>query len=225
MNRSMSFVSLLCALSFFCVVFSAPTSVLGLILVQNDPIDLYDVLPRSLQGENGIYLEYRRGGTSEYTYLTNFGDYNWKTPNTPWNLPTIERLSEAGVIAADASAVYQVGYDRDSVMRVSLDTDAPQIRITGSCYTAGYSNMIFAIFIGPDNWSSPLRTMAPGETFDLTVPILSGDQVYFTVTATPNDINGWARWRDIQLTAVPEPTSLSLLSIFSLSCISRRRRG
>ncbi len=203
-----------------CVAF--PVTTASAVVITNTPADLWQLFPHDTQGQNGIYLQYRTVGTNEYTDLTNDAPYHWITSDAPYQIPTIAREDTPGRIWAHPSAYVQLGNDRDATMRVRLNGAAGDVRITGGVATENSPSIIFYIYKGADNWSTPLWQGMPGDTFDLTVSFAPGDELFFADNADGNDINDWAVWTNVKLARVlvPEPKTAGLLVGF-LSALLR----
>ncbi len=187
-----------------CTVFTNP------IWVKVGPSEtrLVDIFPRSVSGENGVYLQYREPDGS-YTDLTWFSDYNFRTPGTPWNIPVTfiaDRVLDAGialpapgVIQAHPSAPVQCWYRRDNTIRVVpiLSAGAGGVRVRGQAFRT-QGSMRFYIYKGESGFSTPLWEAWDGGDFDLTVPMSPGEALFFAVDAGPDDVSDWSFWRDIR---------------------------
>ncbi|MEK7674817.1 MAG: LamG-like jellyroll fold domain-containing protein [Verrucomicrobiota bacterium] len=166
-------------------------------LVSGTETRLVDYFPKTSQGEHGIFLQYLRSDGT-YENLINTGDYAFTTPGMPWNIPRVEVSDfNSGSIYVNPSAVVQVGAERDAIMRVTLWGDYGRVRVRGHAEKTGGS-MRFYVYQGAGNYAAPLWQAWDGGAFDLTVPYLEGDQLFFAVDAGPNDVNDWAFWRDIR---------------------------
>ena len=179
-------------------------------LIQTSETKMTDFFPKSAQGENGIYLQ-SRDENSTYYNLDYFGDYTFKTTGTPWNLPLVMIGDKANeIIKADPSALNQVGFERDSVIRTTLNGDFGWVRVTGSTQMDTKGSARFYIYKGEDGYSSPLWEATPGVTpvsFDLIIPYTEGDELFFSVDAGANDIDDWAIWKNIHFAPQSGPFS------------------
>jgi hypothetical protein len=202
----------------------APTAAPGALL-QATPIPLWDVFPRNTQGENGIYLQRRDAGTSNYVDLVNTKDFQWTTPDVEFGVPAIFR-DPSPLIFAHPAAVNGTGFDRDAAMSVQLEGSAfPAVHVTGSTTTGAAKTVGFYIYMGADNWNAPLFQSGPGESIDLTIPYTPGDRLYFATKAIGTDVNAWAKWDNLQITGVPEPAEGLLIVVIAAVSVTARHRS
>jgi len=211
-------------------IFAAPAQA---VTISTTPSDIWTLFPKSTQGENGIWLQSRDNGTSNYRLLTNLGDYYWGTLGTAWNLPAIGRM-EPGKLSAHPSDEVQVGYDRDTIIRVLLEGSFTEVRVTGRSGNDSYGGVIFSVFTGATGWTTPLWQQSGAGTFDLIIPCTSGTELFFQADSGANDYNDWARWYNLQVvgtkmieppSVVPEPLTVAGLGL-GLGAVARyiRRR-
>ena len=194
-------------------------------LVQATPVELWDVFPRNTQGDNGIYLQRRDAGTSNYVDLVNTKDFQWTTPDVEFGVPAVFR-DPAPLIFAHPAAVNGTGFDRDAVMSVQLDGGTfPAVHITGNTTTGAAKTVGFYIYMGADNWNAPLFESGPGQSIDLTIPYTPGDRLYFATKAIGTDVNAWAKWDNVQITGVPEPTAGLSVVVVAMVCVAARCRS
>lgn len=165
-----------------------------------------DYFPRKLSGEHGIYAQYR-GTDGLYVDLAYEQDYMFITPNVPFLVPRVGVTDfAAGLVHAHPSAVIQVGYKRDAIVRVTLHGASGAVRVTGEgIRLAGASSMRFYIYKGAGAYSAPLWQAWDGGAFDLVVPYADGEELFFATDAGPNDINDWSYWRGIVLEGADTP--------------------
>jgi hypothetical protein len=183
------------------------------VVVSGTSASIYDLFPRNTQGTNGIRLQYRTGGTSTYTDLNYSSDYLWNTPGTLYNLPLINR--SAGTIGANPSAVNDVGFNRDPVIRVAVQSKFNRVHIQGTAGKTGGS-VIWYIYKGSTNWGSPLWSSSSPASFDFEVDCASGEELFFAVNANGNDLGDYSYWQNITLTAVAFPISATATSVYDL---------
>jgi PEP-CTERM motif len=213
---------------FILVLLSFVTSSYA-VIVTTSVADLWELFPKDTQGENGIQLQYRTG--SVYTDLTYFVDYSWETPGTSWNNPKVSKhTGVTGKICSNPSAVTQVGYDRDPLMRVRLDGALDQVRVTGTAAmenTSGSSSATFYVFKGSANYGSPLWSSTLSNlssvAFDFVVDFTATEELFFAIDAGANDYYDHTAWYDIQLTGVPEPGTVLLFGLGGM--LLRKRRA
>jgi hypothetical protein len=198
-------------------------------VVQPTQTSLYDLFPKQNQGENGIYLQYLSPDGS-YTNLVCLGDYVFGTIGTMWNLPNALRSPHyPESIHAHPTAVTQCGYDRDSVIRVTLNGNYGIVRVTGLAQTASWGYVRYYIYKGAQNYNRPIWEQWNTGSFDLLVPYNAGDELFFVTDAGGADFNDWANWRSVKFQAVsqavPEIPATTLAFIGTgLGCLVRRRR-
>jgi hypothetical protein len=197
-------------------------------LVQATPVPLWDVFPRNTQGENGIFLQRRDAGTSNYVDLVYTKDFQWMTPDVQFGVPAVFR-DPAPLIFAHPAAVNGTGFDRDAVMSVQLDGSAfPAVHVTGGTTTGAAKTVGFYIYIGADNWNAPIFESGPGQAIDLTIAYAPGDRLYFATKAIGTDVNAWAKWDNVQITGVPEPAAgmcgVMTTALACARCFPRRQR-
>jgi hypothetical protein len=185
------------------------------VVVSKTTASIYDLFPQNTQGTNGIRLQYRTGGTSTYTDLNYSSDYLWNTTVTSYNLPLVNRTGTAGIIYANPSAVNNMGYDRDPVIRVGVQGKFNRVHIQGTAGQTGGS-VIWYIYKGSTNWGSPLWSSSSPASFDFEVDCASGEELFFAVNANGNDIDDQSYWQDIKLTGVGFPVSAIPTSVYDL---------
>jgi hypothetical protein len=194
------------------VMACACTAVYGVVFTSS-PLSLYNVFPRDTQGENGIWLQRRIGST--YLNLTNVEPYTWKYPPQHYGLPIIQKSSTPGQIIAEPYAIQ--GFDtNDAIIRVRNDGAGAIVRVTGSAgQTSG--SVRWYIYKGAANWDSPLWQSTSPASFDLTVVLNAGEEIFFGVDAGINDVNDHSYWQDITFRIgglMITNTPISLLDIF-----------
>ncbi|MFH1724500.1 MAG: MopE-related protein, partial [Elusimicrobiota bacterium] len=173
-------------------------------LIQDAETFLADFYPMTTNGENGIRLQYSEANGS-HGDLTNAGDYDFWTAESPWKVPRVILWHEqqpvsnipAGAIQAHPSAVTQGGNDRDAVIRVTLDGGFDEVRVQGQGAKTNGS-MRFYIYKGQNGYSAPLWEAWEGGAFDLTIPYTDGEYLFFAVDAGADDVNDWSYWEDIR---------------------------
>jgi hypothetical protein len=101
-------------------------------------------------------------------------------------------------INAQPSAVNQLGYDRDTIIRVTIPGSGEVVQVNGS---AGEDDghVRFYIFKDESEYDNPLWSAWDGGIFNLTIPYSAGDQLFFATDAGDDDINDWAYWSEIEL--------------------------
>jgi hypothetical protein len=197
-------------------------------LITTSPTDLWSVFPKTQQGENGIHLQYRPVGTSNYQDLAWHADYSWTGPGVHFPVPEVARLATPGDIFAHPAAVVQTHYNNDAVLRVGLEGSFSEVHVTGSTGmgTGGSGTVTFSIYQGATEWSTPLWSGSHGQGFDLTFPSSDGQELFFATNAGTTDMDDWAHWFDIQITAgaIPEPSALAVWSLLAAAGIGLGRR-
>ena len=185
------------------------------------PLKIWDMFPRNTQGENGIFLQRRDLGTSNYEDLVNSADYQWSTPGTNFEIPIIFQDVNP-LIFAHPSSVNGTGFDRDTAMSIELDGDAfSAIHLTGHTTTGAAPTVGFYIYMGANNYNAPIFQSGPFADIDLIIPYTPGDRLYFSTTAIGTDVDAWAKWDDLQIVGVPEPAS-AMLTVAAGLLLARR---
>lgn len=188
-------IIVVCLLSFLSILL-AKNQCLS-VVITDDNISVYDKLPKNTQGKNGIRLQFRSLHSNEYTDLKYNKDYSWITANVP-NVPEIGRYGQ-DVIWAHPSAVNQCLYNRDSIIRVQIENDAEELIISGKTVTGSSTSLTFYIYKGEGGYNNPIWIGGPGEQFNITTEISVNEEIFFAVSAGSNDINDWAKWKDLLL--------------------------
>jgi hypothetical protein len=224
--RAFSAVLILLAVATLAIPVQAVT-------ISTTASDIWTLFPKSTQGENGIWLQARDDGTSNYRLLSYSSDYAWVTPGAAWSLPAVTRMGP-GKLSAHPTDQVQVGHDRDTIIRVLLEGSFSEVRVTGRSGVDSSGGVVFSVFTGAGGWTAPLWQRSGAGTFDLLIPCTSGTELFFQADAGANDYNDWARWYDLQVVgtkmieppgAVPEPLTMAGLGL-GLGAVARyvRRR-
>ncbi|MDW7981008.1 MAG: hypothetical protein RMH97_10615, partial [Verrucomicrobiales bacterium] len=195
------------------LIVASVANVLHAVVFTATPQRLYDLFPRNTQGENGIRLQGRAGNT--YSDLQYTSDYAWKCPGQNCALPFIARLGISGQIAVLPYAQPGVGTNH-GVIRVSNDGGPTRIRIQGSAFKTSGS-VAWYIYKGATNWNAPLWQSTNDASFDLTVALEPGAEIFFAVDPLYDHTNDIANWQDISFTAemlVPTSGSAALWNYF-----------
>jgi hypothetical protein len=217
--RQLVFVSI-----FLCFVVQTVCAV----QISTNTINLSDLFPKQTQGENGIWLQARSPGTSDYTDLINGGNYAWISPGYYNSAPKIYRGSgyNSNRMFALPSTTQNDGLYRDTVMRVQIENDVSLLEIYGATGNDAYELTSF-IYKGADNWNNPLWVQTwVGAWFDLKIPVSAGDELFFdTHYADPSYNHGSDPSWTIEFTGivVPEPSVCILLATVWLAFFVGKR--
>jgi len=199
-----------------CAAVAFMASAAHAVIVTNTPSQICYLIPTNIQGSNGIRLQYRAVGTSDYTDLTSFGGVSdlWGTPGTAYNIPSVGLVSP-GKWRVHPSAVTFAGFDRDTLIRVKIEGSVTSIKIEGGFGSDSSLNCWFYIYKGAGNWASPLWSSDPGGTFSFTTSCQDGDELFFATNAKGNDNNDWAFYQDVTITglAFQQPIAPPTVSI------------
>ena len=197
------------------------------VVLTDSPQALSALFPAT-QGANGIYAQSRDIGTSTYYDLVGGGTF-YGTPGAPFQIPGVF-LRQPGQIELNPSAIVQGGTTRDAVLNVQLSgASYTQVRVQGTTTAGDGGNPTtkWYIYAGANNWNSPVwSTTSLGTTIDLTVPYVSGMELFFSTDALGNDVNDNACFSSltVQGVPVPEPSSLAAVGAAFVTLLVFRRR-
>lgn len=220
--------AVVCLVVLLSVVLASPARAVP---ITSTPASVWELFPKTQQGENGIRAQGRDGGSSTYYDLTWTADYTFKSVGAAWELPKVWRGGSISnqVFVAEPADDSGGSFDRDIIIRALLSGAQPEVRVTGRSGTDSSTSMTFYIYKGAGNWNAPIWQAGPNVSFDLTTPFVSGDELFFGVDAGASCVNDWGRWYDLTLTGVgdlppttvPEPAGLALVGL-ALLCLRRR---
>ena len=165
-------------------------------LIRDTKTSLAQLFPKTTQGENGISLM-SLDGSGNHFELSYISDYFFGSVGAPWNIPKIYAIDPVnGIIGVEPSAVSQVGAEKDAVIKTILNGDYGKVRVTGEAYIDGGATR-FYIYKSFAGYTSPIWEANNSGAFDLLVPYSDGDELFFAVDAGADDVNDWARWKNI----------------------------
>jgi hypothetical protein len=177
--------------------------------VRADPVLLLDLLPKTINGENGAFLQSRIDSTyTDLVFLQNGGDYWFGTAGTPEAKPLITRGEfqpdkprDQFSVYAFPSSVNQTGFKADAVIRWKLPESGNRIQVNGSCLREGRNAfpIRFSIYIGSGHHEDPLWETVNGGDFHLLLNYSGGDEIFFATEALAEDINIRGRWKNVTL--------------------------
>jgi hypothetical protein len=178
------------------------------------PVLLLDLMPKTVNGENGAFLQSRMGSTyNDLEFLQNSGDYWFGTPGTPQGKPLITRGVFPGNVPRDPFSVYafpsnvnQTGFKADAVIRWKLPKTGNRIRVNGYCLREGRNAfpIRFYIYLGSGSHDHPLWETVNGGDFNLLLNYSAGDEIFFGAECLAEDINIRGRWENVTLDAFSE---------------------
>jgi TIR domain len=181
--------------------------------VRASPVLLLDLLPKTINGENGAFLQSRTGSTyTDLEFLSNAGDYWFGTAGTPQAKPLITRGEfepdkprDPFSVYAFPSSVNQTGLKADAVIRWKLPGSGNRVQVNGSCLREGRNvfPLRFSIYIGPGNYENPLWETVNGGDFNLLLNYSAGDEIFFATECLAEDINIRGRWKNVTLETFP----------------------
>ncbi|MBI2833262.1 MAG: hypothetical protein HYX76_02415 [Acidobacteria bacterium] len=165
-------------------------------IVEGIETRLVDFFPKTTNGENGIFLQYRAADGS-YANLPNARDYEFRIPRlNQWDLPAI--LVNDFVyndVFAHPTALNQCNIEADAVIRVSLNADFGVVEVSGRAWVGSEAIVRHYIYKGAGNYNAPIwQTWSPDERFGLVIPYAAGEELFFATDSGDDDINDWAHW-------------------------------
>ena len=181
--------------------------------------DVRQNFPEHIQGNNGIYLQYRNG--SNYVDMINYNpfgggglsnDYVFVNPDLtdPDHFPTIlayeynNPVPSLNQISAAPSCIPRSNINADAVIRINLSDNGGQVQIKGSCGRSSSDDVYFTIYKGAGNYSSPVWSTWNSGIIDVTIPYSKGDQLFFATNSGTSCTDGnLAYWKDLQLIITP----------------------
>lgn len=199
-NTSRIFLCILLAALFLCIV---PASAAAQEFV------LLDKFPKSINGENGIFLQYRENdfyGDLSYLKSQNFG-----IPNVPFNIPFVKVNAWGNdnyAIGVEPECLAKNNQNRDSVIRITIPGDGGTIRLTGftglntdeATRNWGQGSVRFYIYVGESQYTTPIWQGMDKSSFDLTIPYTKGDQVFLAAGVGEKDIPYHGFWKNVKIT-------------------------
>jgi hypothetical protein len=173
-------------------------------------INLWDIFPKTTQGENGISIYGRNLSTSADRELRNDGNYRFDTDANYW-IPLAYRSSE------DTSSIIMHPSNAEDIVLAYKPSETNTYTISGAFNPVTGSNIEAYIYKNSESlWSQILNSKG---TFNLEDIYLSTDDtLYFGVSAYNGDVNDTTVFSasltdDRNPVATPEPASILLLSI------------
>ena len=180
--------------------------------------DVRHNFPEHIQGNSGIYLQYRNG--SNYVDLINnnpFGggglsnDYVFVNPDLtdPDHFPVIlayeynNPVPSLNQISAAPSCTPRNNINADAVIRINLPDTGGQVQITGSCGKSSSEDVYFTIYKGAGNYSSPVWSTWNSGTIDVTIPYSKGEQLFFATNSGTSCGANLPYWKDLKLIITP----------------------
>jgi PKD repeat protein len=218
---------------FFCIAILLFVSILP--LTSASVLDVRQNFPEHIQGDNGIYLQYRSG--PDYVDLINYNPFGEPKPANPLDyifvnpdmtdsdhFPVILAYEynnpnpSTNQISAAPSCKPRNNVNADAVMRITVPDNGGLVHITGSCNVTPNpekGQVYFTIYKGAENYASPAWSTWNNGSIDVTVPYSKGEQLFFstnsgTDTCLGNDL---AYWTDLKLDT--QQVSSVLVSDFS----------
>jgi len=180
--------------------------------------DVRQNFPEHIQGNSGIYLQYRNG--SNYVDLINnnpFGggglsnDYVFVNPDLtdPDHFPVIlayeynNPVPSLNQISAAPSCTPRNNINADAVIRINLPDTGGQVQITGSCGKSSSEDVYFTIYKGAGNYSSPVWSTWNSGSIDVTIPYFQGEQLFFATNSGTSCGANLPYWKDLKLIITP----------------------
>jgi hypothetical protein len=191
-------------------------------------IDLWDSFPNA-QGQNGFYAYGYNGAT--YRQLTDSGDYWFNTPEqTPWwgGIPYMGRLGSPW-IQMHPSSIPQCGYywgPEDVVLGYDVSESATY-DVSGQFWQRNGYTKTYIKKNDTELWYSYLYGGGVADYNLNDISLVSGDKIYFGISAAGSDANDWGTLRgniSWEPQVIPEPASLSLLGLGMLGLFFRRKK-
>jgi hypothetical protein len=186
---------------------------------------LSEKFPKSTQGENGIFLEYRQGST--YQLLDNRLDYDFPhLADSPWKIPMIT----CSDFVAGPPHCYRIGAHpsdyADAVLKIIIPGEGGTVRITGTAgILPGAGSVFFSIYKGEDKYTTPSWSAQNGGTFDFILPYKKGDAIFFATNAGSNAMDDRAYWDGITLNTIPASGPESSVTVISVNPTVQRDQG
>ena len=165
-----------------------------------------------------MYLQYREG--SAYVNLINYNPWlpdhtdnaavfvNPDLTDTDY-FPTILGYEynvltpSMNQISAAPSCQPRNNIDSDAVIRISIPHDGNKVKISGTCGITPnptVDDSLFYIYKGEEHYTTPIWTGGNGDSFDITIPYSSGDQLFFATRAGSQCAgNDLTYWKDLTL--------------------------
>ncbi|MBN1195578.1 MAG: toll/interleukin-1 receptor domain-containing protein [Methanomicrobiaceae archaeon] len=211
--RIQSFPQKIFLLAFFICIFILPFS------VHAETLTLFDMMPKSINGENSIYLQSRVDNNyKNLIYLSNRGESWFGTPGTFKVKPVITKGPfpdgtpyDKLAIFSFPSAIIQTGFKADSVIRVTIPGNGGLVNISGQTAVdgmgSGVSHYRFYIYKGEDQFSKPLWESEGNGNFHFQEKYLANDQVFFAVEALDSDDELAPKWKYVVLETYSEQSS------------------
>ena len=188
-------------------------------------INLWDIFPKTTQGENGVFLYGYNPSSQTYRQLNNGGDYFFYTPNQNWAIPQIVRSSvdESWMTlhpAGQNGTVYGV---EDIVLAYNV-SEANTYTVSGDFQQYGGGSVGAYIYRNETLlWSQGLPGGAQA-SFDLeNITLNANDRLFFGVSSAGDDVNDSSGFR-ATIVAVPEPASILLFGLGGAGLAFRRFR-
>jgi hypothetical protein len=191
-------------------------------IVQASPIFLFDLLPKTVNGENGVLLQSRTDTTyRDLEFLPNAGDYWFGTSGAYQGRPLITRGEFSPGIPRDRFAIYafpsnvnQTGLKADAVIRWKLPEAGNRIHVTGNCLREGRNPfpIRFYIYIGPGRYQNPLWETVNGGDFNLLLNYSAGDEIFFAAESVNDDTEIRAKWTNVSLAIYSDTTIIETIS-------------
>jgi len=223
------------------IVFAISVSLILLpVIASASEFDVRQKFPEHIQGENGIFFQYRSG--SSYVDLINFNPFGEPKPVNPLDyvfinpdltdqdhFPVIlaydynNPVPSMNQISAAPSCTPRNNIYADAVVRIIIPDNGGQVHITGLCgvrpnppLVPPEGNVYFTIYKGAGNYNSPIWSTWNSGSIDITIPYSKGEEIFFATNPGSDAClgNDLAYWGDLKLVtedqSIPAPEFPSL---------------
>lgn len=164
MGKRIYLVSVFCIATLFSSLFFTGSN-------YGATVNLWDIFPKSQQGENGVNLVAYDMVNNQFRYLTYISDYSFGTPGNPWNIPYISRGNEPWIVTHPLG--WELGGQEQTFLLCSSPYGPVYIdKIEGTVDPWDGGDVTFMI-VG-SNLSGPSQTLYQTHVQSSTVPFSIG---------------------------------------------------